>query len=112
MLPVEWCTNALKATFKQAFECIEQVFECIGGIVDSIAASQAVDPGSIPGQCSRVSCVLQNQQWRGHCYTVPPAGHQLSLQLFKRDGTGTNIKLSIGSAVSRLQELAKLALVV
>ena len=29
---------------------------CIGGIVDSIAASQAVDPGSIPGQCSKVSC--------------------------------------------------------
>ena len=39
--------------------CIQpfkQAVTCIGGIVDSIAASQAVDPGSIPGQCSQVSC--------------------------------------------------------
>ena len=28
-----------------------QAFHGIGGIVASIAASQAVDPGSIPGQC-------------------------------------------------------------
>ena len=32
-------------------EPFEQPFACIGGIVVSIAASQAVDPGSIPGQC-------------------------------------------------------------
>ena len=38
--------------------CIEtftQPFSCIGGIVHSIAASQAVDPGSIPGQCNKAT---------------------------------------------------------
>ena len=31
-------------------ETFTQLMTCVGGIVDSIAASQAVDQGSIPGQ--------------------------------------------------------------
>ena len=48
---------------------------CIGGIVDSIAASQAVDPGSIPGQCNEMSCypsvVFESREMDRKCWTKP-----------------------------------------
>ena len=74
MLLVEWWTDAraLHRPYKlqSCIQTFKQVPECIGGIVDSIAASQAVDPGSIPGQCSRVPCVLLNQQSTGANYEI------------------------------------------
>ena len=52
---------------------------CVGGIVASIAASQAVDPGSIPGQCNKATYreivsftkSLRNQQWSEEAQNNP-----------------------------------------
>ena len=45
------------ASGKAAFGHLKYLITCVGGIVVSIAAFQAVDPGSIPGQRNQPSLV-------------------------------------------------------
>lgn len=56
-----WMSTVLKKLIKSSsvFENVLLWSGCIGGIVVSIAAFQAVDPGSIPGQC-KVTCFILN----------------------------------------------------
>ena len=47
----------------------------IGGIVDSIAACQAVDPGSIPGQCNRTATIGASFQM---CFAISTSAQIMS----------------------------------